>query len=213
MSFAHTETAAERTRIYRSLQRRNGLITVLRFLVPTAGAAVFVLILAQIVVANLGENFTIGRVSIESNKVVVETPAYSGIAADGSTYQVKAAQAEAALATPDAILLRDATLVINGPNGVQTTAEAPAASLQTTAQTVGVDAVTTISTSSGMGGTLTGMQLDLGKQVLTASGAIDFAFPGGEQIQASAMSYDGTKSEWRFSGVTVTFPELPRVAE
>lgn len=213
MSFAHTETAAERTRIYRSLQRRNGLVTVLRFLVPTAGAAVFVVILGQIIVANIGEGFSIGRVSIASNKVVVETPAYSGIAGDGSTYEVKAAQAEAEISAPDAILLRDAKVVINAPNGVQTTAEAPAANLQTTAQTVGVDAVTTISTSSGMGGILTGMQLDLGKQVLTASGAIDFAFPGGEQIQAAAMSYDGTKSEWRFSRVTLTLPALPQAEE
>jgi lipopolysaccharide export system protein LptC len=212
MAMALTDTAAERRRIYRQFAQRNQLVSWLRVLVPGAGVAVFALLAGSVVIANLAENFSIGRISLQNDRMVVETPSYSGVTSDGSIYNVTALSAEASLTTTDAVILNGAKVVLDSADGTQTTAEAARADLKITAQTVKVDGKTTIANSAGMVGSLTGMDLDFGKQMVSASGAVSFTFPAGQQLDASGMRYDGTSRTWTFTGVTLTLPATPQAA-
>jgi lipopolysaccharide export system protein LptC len=210
MAIALTETADQRRQIYRQFTRRNQVVSVLRFLVPGIGVAVFAVLAGAVMIANLAENFSIGRITLKDDRMVVETPSYSGVTSDGSTYSVTALSAEAGLNAMDAMILNGATVVLNGADGVETTAQAARADLDITAETVKVQHVTTLATSTGMRGSLTGMDLDFGKQSVTASGAVTFTFPGGERLDAAGMDYDGVARTWRFTGVTLTLPGTPQ---
>jgi hypothetical protein len=194
MAVALTEAAARRAGLYRGLLRRNRAIGALRFLVPGLGVAVFALLAGQVLIANLAENFSIGRITLQSDRMVVETPAYSGVTADGSVYRVTALSAEAGLAAVDAVTLNGATLVIEGRDGDQT---------------VDVDGRTTVESSSGMSGTVVGLGVDFTAQSATATGQVDFTFAGGERLEASDMAYDGATRTWTFGGVTLTLPAGP----
>jgi len=210
MAIALTETAAQRRRIYRQFAQRNQVVSVLRFVVPGIGVAVFALLAGSVVIANLAENFSIGRITLQDDRMVVETPSYSGVTSDGTTYRVAALSAEAGLNAMDAVTLNGATVVIDAADGTQTTAEAARAELQVAAETVKVAGKTTLSTSAGMSGSLTGMDLDFGQQLVTASGAVTFEFPGGERLDAAGMRYDGAAKTWSFTGVTITLPGTPQ---
>jgi lipopolysaccharide export system protein LptC len=210
MAIALTETAADRRRIYRGFTRRNRLVGILRVLVPGVGLAVFVLLAGQVVIANLADSFSVGRITLQNDRMVVETPSYSGVAGDGSTYAVTALSAEAGLYAIDSVTLNGATLVINSVNGVETTAKAARAELRDGAQAVAVEDETVFSTSEGMTGSLIGMDLDLVREIVTASGAVRFDFADGERLEAADMHYDGATETWTFSAVTVTLPVTPR---
>ena len=210
MAIAHTDTAADRRRIYRQFAQRNQVVSWLRVLVPGAGVAIFALLAGSVLIANLAENFSIGRISLQDDRMVVETPSYSGVTSDGSTYSVTALSAEASLATTDAVTLNGATVVLDSADGMQTTAEAARAALRITEQTVRVEGTTEISNSAGMVGSLEGMDLDFRKQLVTASGAVSFTFPGGQRLDGNGMSYDGNARTWSFTGVTLTLPAAPK---
>jgi hypothetical protein len=212
MAIALTDTAAERRRIYRRFAQRNQVVSWLRVLVPGAGVAVFAVLAGSVVIANLAENFSIGRISLQDDRMVVETPSYSGVTSDGSIYSVKALSAEASLAKTDAVILNGATVVLDSADGTQTTAEAARAHLEIAAQTVRVEGKTEIANSAGMVGSLTGMDLDFAKQLLTASGAVSFTFPGGQQLDSNGMRYDGSARTWSFTRVTLTLPATPEAA-
>jgi lipopolysaccharide export system protein LptC len=210
MAIALTDAAAKRSRIYRGFERRNRFVGYLRILVPGVGVIVFVLLAGQVVIANLAENFSIGRVSLQADRMVVETPSYSGVTNDGSIYKITALSAEVGLGAIDAITLNGATLVIDDAGGVQTTAKAARADLQTTDETVKVEGQTTFTTTAGTSGALQGMDLAFTGPVVTASGAVSFRFADGEQLDAANMHYDGTTGTWTFSKVTLTLPDTPR---
>lgn len=210
MAIALTETADQRHRVYRGFDRRNRFVGFLRVLVPGIGVVVFIVLAGQVVIANLAENFSIGRVTLQNDRMVVETPSYSGVTSDGTTYKVAALSAEAGLTAMDAVVLNGATVVINSAGGTQTTAQASRAELNTAAQTVRVEGATEISTSAGMMGSVTGLDLDFTRQVVTASGAVAFEFPGGEKLDAASMAYDGTTQTWSFTKAIVILPATPQ---
>lgn len=210
MATALTDTAGQRRRIYGSFRRRNAVVAVLRILVPGVGVAVFALLAGQVLIANLAEGFSIGRISLEDDRMVVETPSYSGVAGDGSLYKVTARTAEAGLGSIDAITLNDATVVIDAADGSQTIAEAARADLDTTAQVVTVEGRTLLSTASGMDGWLDGMTLDFTRQDLVAANGVAITFPGGERLDAGALHYEGEAQRWTFDKVTLTLPSAPK---
>ena len=64
---------------------------------PGIGVAVFAVLAGAVVIANLAENFSIGRITLKDDRMVVETPSYSGVTGDGTSYSVTALSAEAGL--------------------------------------------------------------------------------------------------------------------
>lgn len=212
MVTALTETAAQRHRIYRGFARRNRLVGLLRLLVPGVGVVIFVVLAGQVAIANLAETFSIGRITLQDDKMVVETPSYSGVTSDGSVYKVTGLSAEVGIDAFDAITLNGATLVIDNANGTQTTAKAARAELQTTEETVKVADTTTFETTDGISGALDGMDLDFAGPKVTTTGPVAFDFAGGERLEAGTMTYNGETGSWSFTGVTLSLPDTPKVA-
>ena len=104
------ETAEQRFAIYSRLRTRNRLVSILRVALPVAGALVFLVFVAQLLLASLANNFGIGKISFTGSSVVVDTPSYSGVMANGDIYKVSAEGAQAAVANLNVIELKNAAL-------------------------------------------------------------------------------------------------------
>ncbi|MFY8031936.1 MAG: hypothetical protein ACOVO5_08895, partial [Devosia sp.] len=85
---ASAQNAEERTAIYEALVRRNRLVRILRVGLPLLGAIVLLGLLVQLVVGSLLDEFNISGISIDRDNLVVETPSYSSMTADGTQYAV-----------------------------------------------------------------------------------------------------------------------------
>ena len=90
MTTARAETSEQRLSIYRGLVARNRLISLLRLALPVAGLAAFGWFAVHILLASLGGAFSIGSISFSGGSVIVDTPSYSGIMANGNVYKVSA---------------------------------------------------------------------------------------------------------------------------
>lgn len=200
-------TAAPLT--YRRLQQRNRAVRWLRLLVPLLGAAVLVALLAQIIVSSLGGRFSVGSVSVSPEAVTVETPDYVGVMQDGSAYRVSAATARSATSRPDLIQLAEAKLVLNRSDGIQLTADAAQAQLDTTNQLTTVAGLAEISDSRGTTGTLRNSAFDWQAQVLTTNGAVAIDYADGSTVRAEGLHYDAATMVWSFTRSVVTLPSTP----
>jgi hypothetical protein len=201
---ADAHIPANRAAVYQALRRRNRIVLLLRVLVPLAGAVLLGLLGVQLIITNLSKDFSIGRVSIERNRLSVDAPSYAGQLADGSFYRVGADRAEASLADASLIDLTAAGVSLTRPNGVELRASAPVAQLDTDEQAVDVPGLTSVSDSTGGTGTLSGLHLDFSGQTFTASGPVHFAFGTGETLTAANMRYDAAAHRWQFARVTLT---------
>lgn len=181
----------------------------LRFAVPALGVVVFGGLMLRLFLVNLGDGFGFSNVSIDRNNLVVETPSYTSMGADGSSYQVQAVSARSALGRTDIIQMTEAVLTISKPNGVVITASADEAQLETAGQKVTVEGVTRIADSQGMKGTLVGILADFATETVTGSGAVDLTFSNGATLQAAGMSYDGKSSTWSFTQATLVLQSTP----
>lgn len=181
----------------------------LRYAVPAFGMVVFGGLMLQLFLVNLGERFGFSNISIDRDKLVVDTPSYSSMGADGSSYQVAAASAHSSLGRTDLIELNQAVLTISKPDGLVITARADAARLETGGQTVAVEGVTRIADSQGMDGTVVGLLADFAAETVTGSGAVDITFSNGATLAAASMSYDGKSATWRFTRATLTMQSTP----
>lgn len=201
---ARAETAKQRKAVFAALERRNRLVGILRIGVPALGLVVFSGLVLQIVVASLAADFGIGRITLDRDSVVVETPQYSGVMGDGSTYLVSAASARAPLSQMDLIKLSDGVLLVEKQDGASMKAEAPTALLDTTREQVTIEGEAFVSNSQGARGTLNASFVDYPAQTVTSTGGVDITFSDGMNLKAQTMHYDGAL--WRFSRVTLTIP-------
>lgn len=80
--------AAQRQAIYRRLEARNRIVAILRVGVPALGVLVLVSLLGQIYVSSLTSRFGVGRIEVTRDSVSIETPEYSGVLDNGTTYRV-----------------------------------------------------------------------------------------------------------------------------
>ena len=83
---ARTETAEQRAAIYAALIRRNRLVGLLRIGLPVIGGIVLAGLLVQLFIGSLIPDFGFANITIDRDNLVVETPAYSGVGADGTVY-------------------------------------------------------------------------------------------------------------------------------
>lgn len=206
---ALSDTADRRHGVYGALRTRNRRVGMLRLVVPGLGVAIFALLLVPIVLAQLGPDFSIGRISIDRDQLTVEAPSYAGLILDGSAYRIGADSARAALGVPNLIDLTGATVVVKRPNGVDVTALAAAAQLDTNTQSVTVAGATTIADTTGMDAMVEGMRVDFPGEMITSSGPVRVKFAGGETMTAGTMSYDAAATVWQFTNVVITLPGVP----
>lgn len=208
-TYAQSGTVDQRSRIFATLGLRNRFVQVLRFAVPAFGIAVLGGLILQLYLASLGEDFGFSNISIDRNKLVVETPSYSSMGADGSSYQVAAESARSALDRTDIIDMTRPVLTITRPQGAVITARADEARLETTGQKVTVDGATRIADSEGMKGTILGLVADFAAEAMVGNGAVDITFANGATLKAASMSYDGRSATWSFSRATLTLKSMP----
>jgi hypothetical protein len=203
--YARAETAEQRLRTYRRLVGHNRLVSVLRLGVPAIGILVFIGIAVQLYLASIGAEFSVGRITLERDRINVEAPDYAGVTGDGSTYRVTAQKASASVTALDVIDLVGAKAVLVRKDGRIMTAEAETGRLQTASQQVRVAGVTHVTDSNGTTGTIEKMFVDWPSQTIDASGPVHLDFANGMVIDAKGLHYD-EDAQWTFTGATLTVP-------
>lgn len=201
--------AAERQTIYKRLERRNRLVAILRVGVPALGALVLVILVGQIYLSSLAARFGIGRIEVSRDAITIDTPQYSGILDDGTSYRVWASSAQAALTAANQIALTEATLVMNRPGGITTEVTAHEAMLDGGAETVAIAGVAIIAESTGTTATVMNSVFDYAAQTLVASGRVHVDYADGSSLDGVGMTYDVSQAVWTFSRVNLTLPSTP----
>src|ERR1051325_6342177 len=114
---ASAQDAGVRARVYAGLEQRNRLVGILRIGLPALGLLVLAGLVLQILVASLLDQFGISNVRIDRENLVVDTPSYSSMTADGTMYSVASQSAQAALGDTDLLHLNKAALTVTKPDG------------------------------------------------------------------------------------------------
>lgn len=195
--------------IHARLIRRNRLVAILRVGVPVLGALVLVLLATQIYLASFTARFGIGQVTVTPDSVAIEAPEYVGHLEDGAAYRVSARSAHAPADRTSLIDLNEAKVVLDRTDGVQFTADAAFAQLDTIAELTLVSGVADISDSDGMTGILRDSVFDWRSQMLTARGPVEIEQPDGTTVRAGGLVYDAGAVVWTFSRAVVTLPYTP----
>lgn len=200
---------AQRLAIYRGLQARNRIVAILRIGVPVLGIIALSILLLQIYISSTKSRFGISQIVISSESVTVETPEYSGVLDDGTSYRVSATQAQAAVDATDRIALTDATMTMERLDGVIINVEAPAAVLDTTTQLVEIADLAHVRNSLGTTAVISDSIFDYAAQRLTGRGPVSIDYADGTHIEAEGLLYDATTLVWTFTRATVTLPDTP----
>ena len=208
-SFDFAADAARRAAIYKGLVRRNRRVGVLRLAVPIVGAVVLAALLGEIYISSLGGRFGVGRIAVTRDSVSIDTPEYSGVLDNGTTYRVWAGQAKAAIGNTDLIALKDARLVMRKPDGVTTTITAVDSTLDMASETVIIPGVANVSESTGTKGTIVDSVFDYANQKLVGQGPVHVDQADGTTLDSVGMTYDTTAARWTFSRANVTLPSTP----
>jgi hypothetical protein len=203
---ARAETAEKRLALHAALDQRNRIVSILRIALPALGALVVAAFFLQILLASLATSFGIGRVSFSGDTVVVDTPSYSGVMADGDLYKLSAEGAATAITNLNLINIRNATLLVTKPDGRQMTARAAASSFETLSQMMTVPGTAEVSDSLGNSGTLQQVVVDVPHQTLQAAGSVFLKLADGTTVEASALDYSARTGIWTFDKATLTVP-------
>jgi hypothetical protein len=210
MAVARTQTFDQRSAILSGLVGRNRVVAVLRVAVPALGIVAFLLLIGQIWLAGIARQYGVSGMRIDRGNLVVETPQYVGIGADGSRYVVNALEARTPLDRTNIIDMKTATIDYMKP-GSAFHATADRAIMDTVRQAVTVPGISNVTSDDGLHGTLTEVRSDFRSNVTTAQGAVDITFSDGTNLKASDMVYEGNKALWTFTGgVTLVVPDLPK---
>lgn len=205
--------AAQRLAVYRGLEARNRLVSILRVGIPALGVIALAALMLQIYVSSRTSRFGVGQIAVSSESITVETPEYSGLLDDGTAYRVSATSAHAAVDATDRIGLDNASLTMVKPDGVTMLVDARAAVLDTTNQLVEVADIAEVSNSLRTSGLLRNSVFDYAKQRLTSNGPVDIDYHDGTTIVAEGLTYDATTLIWTFTRATVTLPDTPGARE
>jgi lipopolysaccharide export system protein LptC len=207
---ASAQDAGQRSRIYDGLMRRNRLVSILRIAMPVLGAIVLAGLLLQIVIASLLNEFGISNISIDRDNLVVETPAYSSMTADGTMYTVASDDARASLGDTDLLHLTGSQLTVTKPNGSWMEAKAKQAQMRLSAQTVYVPGEMSIADSRGTQGIITGVRASLTGEDMVSDGPAKIRYHNGTTLDAESMAYNGKQQVWQFNRVTLVVPSTPK---
>jgi lipopolysaccharide export system protein LptC len=206
MRAAEIDASDDRTGLYEALRRRNSVIGWLRLGVPAFGAIVLAVLAVQIVIANLAREFGISGIRLSHDEVVIDTPAYSGVMANGTQYTVKAEQASTAIGDVETIALTNAVVDLVRPDGSSMRARAASADFSLVTQIVDVDGEMLVSDSRGMEARLLNSAINWPAQTFTARDRVEIAFSDGSTLKASSLRYDAGAQSWDFRFVALTIP-------
>jgi hypothetical protein len=193
--------------IFRTLERRNGAVGVLRVAVPLFGIVVLGVLLAEIVVANLATVAGVSGIRFSREAVTIDAPQYAGTMAGGTRYEVNADAASAPLSGRDVIDLTNARLRLFRPDGGEMTATAGAAQFTLSAQTVVVPATMRVTDSRGVQAALSDVAVDWRQQTIVGRAGVEAVFSDGSRLKAKTLVYDAGAQVWDFGEVVLTLPQ------
>jgi len=205
--------AVQRLAVYRGLEARNRVVSILRVGIPALGVVALAALMLQIYVSSRTSRFGVGQIAVSTESITVETPEYSGLLDDGTAYRVSATSAQAVVEATDRIGLTDASLTMVKPDGVTMLVDARAAVLDTTNQLVEVADIAEVGNSLGTSGLLRNSVFDYAAQRLTSNGPVEIDYHDGTTILAEGLTYDATTLIWTFTRATVTLPDTPGARE
>jgi len=203
------DTVAQRSALYQRLVLRNRLISVLRIGLPLLGLLVVAIFFLQIFVASLLDSFGIGKVSFAGDTVVVDTPSYSGVMANGDLYTLSAEGASTAVTSLDVIDIKNGSLTLKRANGEVMMARAGTAKFATGRQELTIAGTATVADSGGDSGTLQDVLISVPAQTLKANGPVHLISQDGSTIAANGLTYDAKTGIWDFGRATLTVPDVP----
>jgi len=209
MAAGATDTAlnlSPQTRLFRALQRRNRVVSVLRLAVPLFGVVVLAILVAEIVLANLTSVAGISGIRFSREAVSVDTPSYAGVMSDGTRYEITAEAASAPLSGTDVIDLKNAVLLLTRPDGGTLTAEATAAQFSLPAQTVTVPGRMQVDDSRGVDAVVDNVFIDWRAQTIFGRGGVDALFADGTTLRAATGTYRAASRSWSFDRAELTVP-------
>ena len=199
-----------RSALYRRLMRRNRVVGLLRLVVPAGGVLLALLFGVQIYIGGLARDFSVGGISIDRDNLVVATPRYNGVTADGGRYAVVADTARVAIADAELIELDAPRMsLMRSLGAAEMTAEAARARFHATRQHIDIPGLTHVADAAGMNGTLTDAEVDFVGQTLDSRGPVSITLASGLIVEGASLSYDGSAGTWAFERATVTLPGLP----
>lgn len=206
---ASAQDAGTRARIYAGLEQRNRFVAILRVGVPALGVLVFLGLTLQLILAGMMNQFGIANIRIDRDNLVVDNPSYSSMTADGTMYTVMSQSARTALGDTDLLHLSQATLNVTKPDGSWMKAEAEAADMRLSSQSVFVPEAMGIADSRGTTGTVEGVTADLVSESLVSEGPARIRYHNGTTLDADTMTYDGKRQLWQFNRATLVIPDTP----
>ena len=213
MAGGRADTFDQRAEIFGRIVTRNRVVAALRLIVPALGVLAFLVLAAQITLANLARQYGISGIRIDRGTVVVEAPKYSGMGGDGSRYLISAREARTPIDRSHLIEMIDASLELVQTGGTSYFAKSATATMNTRANTVKAPGSVAVTGSDGLEGTLTDVDVDSDADLITSNGAVDLKLPDGTTVVAATMLRDGPAGTWTFTQATVVVPDLPEAAE
>ncbi len=212
MALTRTDSAEQREAILSGLLARNRIVAVLRVLVPAAGVAAFLVLVAQIYAANTLRQYGVSGIRIDRGSLVVDTPDYAGVDKSGARYEVRAHEARSPLGTPSQIIMQDAGFDFTPLHGSAMHLTAAQATADTEKKSLTIPGLATLHEDDGTHGTLTNLAVNFQTELATGNGPVDLTYSNGTTLQASNFTHDGTANRWTFTTVTLTYPDLPEAA-
>lgn len=200
------QSADARTAIYERLLRRNRLIRILRIGLPVLGSIVLGGLVLQLTLASFLGQFGISNIKIDRDNLVVETPSYSSMTADGTMMTVASQAARTALGDTDLLHLEGAELSVTKPSGLWMQATASTAEMRLSTQGVFVPGEMRISDSRGTTGVIRRVTANLASEGMDSEGSALIRYHNGMVIEAEKMHYSGKSRRWVFDRATLTVP-------
>lgn len=198
-----------RAHIYRRLETRNRVVSMLRLAVPVMGALVLAGLMAQIYLSSLSARYGIGQITVTPDAITVDAPEYTGVLDDGTTYHVAASAAQAHTDSANRIHLSSVRLTTLRRGGLTTLVTADAAVLDIAAQAVEIAGPAHVEDSEGTRAVIENSVFDYRAQTLIGDGPVTVDYADGTHLVAQGVHYDVPRTIWTFTRASVTLPDTP----
>jgi len=187
--------------LYDKLVWRNRFILFLRFLVPFFGLVIFGFLIIKIIIANIGSDIDISGIRVERNNVVINSPQYSGVTANGTSYSIISKSATTAIDSGSLFDLSDANFAMKRPDGLEINASAKQAFYNIIDQNIKIDGEMIVNDSRGIKAKLINNIIDWNTQSLNTKNKVEIVFSDGSILNSNSLFYDSANQSWKFNDV------------
>ncbi len=200
------ETRADIARRYASARRHSRVVRVLRYALPiisVLGVVAFIVI--AYVLPQLPSDISASSIDVNSNSIVMQDPHVSGYLSGGRTYEVRADRAEQQLQDTKVVTLHNINATLGFGNGETAKINAKSGIFHADSQRIELNDTITISTTTGIKGSLESADIDMKAGTMRTDKPIEFSSEG-SLIRANGVSVEN-KGQWiEFTGpVHVTY--------